>query len=201
MSKIELQQMTPSPYYDQSRDFQFIGRLFDIVLNSVKTNAEMIYNNPLSANSNDKLTDLMALTLGFKSKHKYTSVQLTALCSAFSEIMKNKGSLKSIELTINALLNAEGITDKFSYSFTDENGSIDVKVVKTNLTLYIPQQLTNLSLIRDILDYILPAGISCQIVSQSTNVENTTTQLGNEDSYMSQEIQDQSKLAALASGH
>lgn len=197
MSKIELQQMTPSPYYDQSRDFQFIGRLFDVVLNSVKTNADMIYNNPLSANSNDKLADLMALTLGFKSKHKYTSVQLTALCSAFSEIMRNKGSLKSIELTINALLNAEGITDKFSYSFTDENGSIDVNVIKTKLTLYIPQQLTNLSLIRDVLDYILPAGISCQIVSQNAIAESAKTLIGNEDSYMPQEIHDQSKLANL----
>lgn len=197
MSKIELQQMTPSPYYNQSRDFQFIGRLFDVVLNSVKTNADMIYNNPLSANSNDKLVDLMALTLGFKSKHKYTSVQLAALCSAFSEIMRNKGSLKSIELTINALLNAEGITDKFSYSFSDENGDTDVNATKTKLTLYIPQQLTNLSLIRDALDYILPVGISCQIVSQTTIAESATTQIGNEDSYASQKIQDQSKLADL----
>ena len=40
---IRLQDMTPSVYYDQSRDFQFIGRLFDVVLNSVKTNADMVY--------------------------------------------------------------------------------------------------------------------------------------------------------------
>lgn len=201
MSKIELQQMTPSPYYDQSRDFQFIGRLFDVVLNSVKTNADMIYSNPLSADSNDKLADLMALTLGFKSKHKYTSVQLTALCSAFSEIMRNKGSLRSIELMINALLNAEGITDKFSYSFTDESGSGDAGAVKTKLTLYIPQQLTNLSLIRDALDYSLPAGIDCQIISQNVSAENATTQLRNEDSSVSQTIRDQSKLADLTKGH
>lgn len=201
MSKIELQQMTPSPYYGQSRDFQFIGRLFDVVLNSVKTNADMIYNNPLSANSNDKLADLMALTLGFKSKHKYTSVQLAALCSAFSEIMRNKGSLKSVELAVDALLNAEGITDKFSYSLTDENGSIDASVIKTKLTLYVPQQLTNLSLIRDLLDYILPAGISCQIVSQNANAENVASKIGNEDSYLSQEIYDQSKLATLGDSH
>ena len=39
---IKLQDMTPDVYYNQSRDFQFIGRLYDIVLNSVKTNADLI---------------------------------------------------------------------------------------------------------------------------------------------------------------
>ena len=37
---IKLQELTPSVYYEQSRDFQFIGRLYDIVLNYIKTNAD-----------------------------------------------------------------------------------------------------------------------------------------------------------------
>lgn len=154
MSRIELQTLTPSVYYNQSRDFQYIGRLFDIVLNSVKMNADMLYNIPLSENSDEKLTDLMAMTLGLKLKHKYPAKQLTAICSCFSEIMRNKGSLYAVELAVNALLNAEGLTKEYK---------VDMDVEKCKLTIYVPFQLSDTSLLRDIMDYILPAGVSCSI--------------------------------------
>lgn len=109
MSEIRLQDMTPSAYYRQSRDFQFIGRLFDVVLNSVKTNADAIYDLPLSADSNDALIDLMALTLGFKLKHNYPAKQLKAVCSVLPTIMRQKGSKKAAETAIKAILGAEGL--------------------------------------------------------------------------------------------
>ena len=37
---IKLQNLTPEVYYKESRVFQFIGRLYDIVLNSVKTETD-----------------------------------------------------------------------------------------------------------------------------------------------------------------
>ena len=47
---IRLQDLVPNVYYEKSRDFQFIGRLFDIVLNSVKTNSDTLYNLPSGKN-------------------------------------------------------------------------------------------------------------------------------------------------------
>ena len=73
---IRLQDLTPDVYYRKSRDFQFIGRLYDVVLNSVKTNADLINILPVSSLQQDqKLTELLLLTLGFQSKHKYNLVQ------------------------------------------------------------------------------------------------------------------------------
>ena len=43
---IKLQDYTPEVYYKQSRDFQFLGRLYDVILNAVKTNSDMIYAVP-----------------------------------------------------------------------------------------------------------------------------------------------------------
>ena len=60
---IKLQDYTPEVYYRESRDFQFIGRLYDLVLNYVKTNADLIYSLPLSDNSDNQFIDLMAMTL------------------------------------------------------------------------------------------------------------------------------------------
>lgn len=109
MSEIRLQDMTPRPYYRQSRDFQFIGRLFDVVLNSVKTNADSLYDLPLSADSDAKLIDLMAMTLGFKIRHNYPAKQLKAVCSVLPTIMRQKGSKRAIETAIKAILGAEGL--------------------------------------------------------------------------------------------
>jgi hypothetical protein len=52
---IKLQNYTPEIYYKESRDFQFIGRLFDLVLNAVKTDADLLYHIPLSTDSDEKL--------------------------------------------------------------------------------------------------------------------------------------------------
>lgn len=152
---IKLQDMTPDVYYNQSRDFQFIGRLYDIVLNSVKTNADLIKECPLSMNTDEKLIDLMSLTLGFKSKHNYNVKQLTALCSAFCEIIKNKGSLYSIELATKTLFSAESVRQEFEYDLSEDN---------TEITIYVPEELTDLNLFRDLLNYILPAGMRCTLI-------------------------------------
>lgn len=156
---IKIQDTTPSVYYNQSRDFQYIGRLFDIVLNSVKTNADLLYALPLSDNSDEKLIDLMSLTLGFKSKHNYNVKQLSALCSAFAYIIRNKGNITSIITACNTLLNAEGITQEADYRLVDNN---------TTLQLFLPMELKDTNLLKDLLVYILPAGMKCEIIKEAT---------------------------------
>ena len=88
---IKLQNLTPEVYYKESRDFQLLGRLFDLVLNAVKTDTDLLYNLPLSTNSDEKLLELLALTLGFKPKHQYNARNLKAVCSVFSEILRKFG--------------------------------------------------------------------------------------------------------------
>lgn len=174
MSRIELQTLTPSVYYAQSRDFQYIGRLFDVVLNSVKMNADMLYNLPFSDNADAKLTDLIALTLGLKLKHKYPAKQLTAICSCFSEILRNKGSLYAVELAVNALLNAEGLTQEYRCQVSDANDQLNI---------YVPYQLSDVTLLRDILDYILPAGMKCNIGILNFTVNSANTKSTISSSY------------------
>jgi hypothetical protein len=156
---IKLKNYTPAIYYKDSRDFQLLGRLFDVVLNSVKTEADILYNIPLSDNSNDKLLDLMALTLGFKANKQYSSKQLRAICSVFPEIIKNKGSIKALQIACNALFNANGSAHTLDYNFTDNNS-------KTELNIYIPQEFGDISIISNLLSYVLPAGMTCNVIRE-----------------------------------
>lgn len=164
---IKLEELTPKVYYKQSRDFQFIGRLYDLVLNSIQTNTELTNYLPLDRNTDQQLLNLAAFTLGFKLKHNYNIAQLTALCNVFSYALKNKGNIKSIVSVCDAVLNAEGIRSSTTYAL---NG--------TNIILYLPSTLTDITLLRDLLDYILPAGMSCTFVKEtvaSINAIDTAT--------------------------
>ena len=166
---IKLQDYTPNVYYNDSRDFQFIGRLFDIALNYAKTNAELIYNLPLSDNSDDQFVELLAYTLGFQPKHKYTSKHLRAVCSTLADIFRNKGTIKAVKLACNAIFNAEGIDEDLDY---------ELKNNSTLLVLYLPASLKDTSLLNDLFDYILPAGLCCTIVKLVQDTREATTALG-----------------------
>ena len=170
---IKLQDLTPAIYYNQSRDFQFIGRLYDIVLNSVKTNAANLYNLPIGKNMDEQLLNLLAFTLGFKPTKQYNSKQLRAICESLPSILRNKGNLQALVLAVNALLAAEGIKQPLDYSITPKKG----------ITLYVAQELTDLTLLTDLLDYLLPAGLDCVIIKE-TQVYNTGETLVSVRSYV-----------------
>jgi hypothetical protein len=171
---IRLQNLTPEVYYKESRDFQFLGRLFDLVLNSVKTEADLLYNIPLSDNSDTKLLELLAMTLGFKPKHQYNARQLKAICSVFSEILKNKGSIKSLKIACEALFNAMDINQELDYDFTEGTD-------KTELNLYISQEFEDLIILNDLLGYIIPAGMSYNIIREFHIKNTSNTNIGLSD--------------------
>ena len=167
---IKLQELTPSVYYEQSRDFQFIGRLYDIVLTYIKTNADNLYTLPIGKNMDEKLLNLLAFTLGFQSKHHYNSKQLLAICSVLPLILKNKGSLNAILIAVNSILYAEGINQALDYEFKNNN-----------LVLYLSQDLSDLTLLKDIMIYILPAGIGCDMIKEIQSVNKIETILTTKD--------------------
>ena len=168
---IKLQDYTPDVYYRESRDFQFIGRLYDLVLNYSKTNVDLLYDIPLTDNTDDQFISLLGMTLGFRPKHKYTSKHLRAVCSVLADVFRNKGTLKAVTLVCNAIFNAEGITNTSSYKLIDEDGRTvgddNFKNI-TGLVLYVPTEVSDNNLLNDLFDYILPAGMSADVIKLVT---------------------------------
>lgn len=151
---IKVQESVPGIYYNSSRDFQLLGHLFDLVLNSVKTEADLIFNLPLSVNSDDQLLDLMAFTLGLRlDKSKYTSKQLRAICSIAPKMMRTKGSISAIKLLCNALMHADGV-----------EGTFEINDKKTgHLDISITSYLTCRDALQELLPYVVPAGMTFNI--------------------------------------
>lgn len=148
---MKFDKMIPEVYYKESRDFSFVGRVIEVMLNYLKTNVDLVGQYPINNNeASSSLIELMATTLGFESKHKYQNKDLVSLCSVFALLLRNKGNKKSIEDAITTLMRSQGIDDTFSIE-ADPNE--DYKYV-----IYVPQKLNDIVLLEDIYEYILPAG-------------------------------------------
>lgn len=153
---IKFYDQTPTIYSNISRDFQYIGWLVNIVLNSVKHNVDDLYNLPCNK-ANPELVELLALTLGFKVKRNYDQKQLLALVEAIPNILRHKGSELAIQMAGNALIAASGT-----------EGDFQCKVKNNNvLEVTIPKDLVDVTLFTDLLPYILPAGMTCQVVRKT----------------------------------
>lgn len=153
---IKVRDLVPTIYYNKSRDFQALGRVFEVLYNYAKTGTDLVLNSY----EDTKMLDLLAKTLGFNSKHNYNTDDLVTLCNTFILILKNKGSKKSIEDSITALLNAQHIESKFYVNdLYNENN-----VKEHSLEIYIPSDLDDLVLLEDLFDYILPAGYTYRFI-------------------------------------
>jgi hypothetical protein len=154
---INVKNQIPNIYYDASRDFQVLGRLYEVVLNYVKTNADMLYLLPNGIEEDTRATELLATTLGFKLRRNYDKAQLAALVSIFPQLLKAKGTLKAINLAGNALVKASGVPGEFS-----------TELVDNVLTIKVPIELSDITLFVDLLPYILPFGIRVAIARNTT---------------------------------
>lgn len=150
---IKIKDQIPSIYYDASRDFQVLGHLYEVVLNYIKTNADMLYLLPNGIEADTRSTELLATTLGFRLRRNYDKEQLAALVSIFPRLLKIKGTKGAVDLAGSALVKASGVPGTF---MSELAGNV--------LTVKIPIELSDITLFMDLLPYILPFGIRVSVI-------------------------------------
>lgn len=154
---MKLENILPEVYYKESRDFSYIARLIEILMNYMKTAADNVNRKNNNKNIDNYLLQLLTNTLGFKLKHNYNTKDLLAICTSLVELYRKKGSTSAITDAVQLLINSQGIDQKIVWK---EN----LKLENGNLTLSIPNTLTDTILIEDLFDYILPAGITYSFI-------------------------------------
>ena len=91
-----------------------------------------------------------------------------------SAILINKGSIKAIKIACEALFNSMDISQQLDYDFTKDKDN-------TELNLYIAQDFGDITLLNDLLSYILPAGMSCNIIREFHVLTDSNTNIGISD--------------------
>ena len=168
---INLRQLLPKVYYNESRDFQLLMRIYEIMFNYLKTNVDMISYQPLADNSDNKFLDLLCTTLGLKLTHQYNNEDLSLLCTVFVDSIRNKGNIKSIKQILNLLICIEGCTTE---AYIEQD-------IENTLYIYIPSEVKDLILFKDVLEYIIPTGTKYKIINQSVTIQKAETKISNSD--------------------
>ena len=153
---IEVQRQLPRVYYNESRDFQLLGRIFEILLNYLKTNADIIEHLNSPETIDERLVSLLATTVGFESRHAYDTDSLRIICGCFHDIIRYKGTMTGIERAVSALLNAQGIKDE---------PSVEAFYDTKNIEIFIPAYAKDVIILKDLFEYILPVGWSYSIMT------------------------------------
>ena len=167
---IRCQELVPDYYIEQSRDFQVLCRLYDYTLNALKFNIDT-----MQSLTNTKLVKDVALPLvgdkfGIYDKHAYTNRELlTALPTA----LKNKGSLKSVKILLNAYLESLNIFDyAVAYHSKDETSakevsdilSRDIKPYTIVIVLSTSPKFVDLHTLDEFLKMVIPYGMIVEYV-------------------------------------
>lgn len=162
---MKVSDLLPEVYYKESRDFAYIGRILEIIFNYMKTASDNVGLNIDNEFINSNLIDLSVDTLGFDAKHKYVNNDLIGLVKLFNKLLKNKGMISTIDLAVRLLINSQDIKNRSESSFCEFN------VEKNELEIHIPHNLSDIILLEDLFDYILPAGITYKFI-KFANLDN-----------------------------
>lgn len=147
---LRFKDLAPETYSNQSRDFQMLTRLLDLMSNSQMHRAEQSFflNNPEFCSS-DYLR-LLSHKLGFDYQSTVYENELRQILQAFKYLVSYKGSLKGISEAVNLFMNIK--REYFDYTI-----SVDHKQAIIYIDLY-DRVISDLSVLTDILRYILPCG-------------------------------------------
>ena len=171
---IKVYNQVPHIYYNESRDFQVFGRLYEVLFNYIKSNVDLIYNLPTGYYSDKKLIQLLAKTLGFQSKHEYITKDLQNLLSIFSYILKRKGTLEALEIVSTLLLTSQNLLGTATV-LLKEDPVTDKQLYEVEIIF--PEVVQDLELLDDVFNYILPAGYLFSInVAKSKELESKVGQ-------------------------
>lgn len=151
---INIVKQTPWEYSSQSRDYQVIARLYTALFNYVKMHIDNM--SVWDTNIDNKLTMLRAKTLNFEPDHSWDLDDLEAVTTCFKYLMRNKGTVKALEYCVDILMRIENIVGE----------SLDEVVTMSNynVTIRVPENLFTLGIIEDLVKYLLPSGLTYNIV-------------------------------------
>lgn len=167
---IRCQELVPDYYIEESRDFQVLCRLYDYTLNSLKFNIDTMQSLTNTKLVKDTVLPLVGDKFGIYDKQSYTNRELlTALPSA----IKNKGSLNSVKILLNAYLDSLNIFDYAVayYSKNEESAeeissilSRDIKPYTIVIVLSTSPTLVDLHVLDEFLKMVIPCGMIVEYV-------------------------------------
>lgn len=158
---ILLENNVPPVYVDESRDFQIFLRAYNVILNMIKQDADTLQYLTDSEQCESKILPLLKTKLGFFTTYPINDSMLRGILAAFPIIVKSKGSLESIQQSLNVFLKILNIKTEIVIKVTGASSEVvqgSITVDDHTILIAIKSAVENLYILEEIFKYILPAG-------------------------------------------
>lgn len=144
----------------QSRDVQALCKVFDLLINSFKTNSDYWTSLIDFDTCPDNLLPLLASYVGYKYDYTESYDTNRIIIKHYPEMIRYRGSEIGIALATALSVNALGEIDKVEAlsMFNIDYQQTDTKVC---IYIYFPSNLTK---IRDLIEVVRPAGCALELI-------------------------------------
>lgn len=162
---IRFQELVPDYYIEKSRDFQVLCRLYDFTLNAVKYNIDSMSTMTDTRMAKDTILPLIGDKFGIYDKDAYSN---RYLLEALPIALKYKGSLKAVNILINAFLDSQEIFDYVTaFLSKDEESAKEISeilrrdVKPYTIVIFISDypDMTSLHILNEYLKMVIPSGM------------------------------------------
>ena len=170
----------PEIYMKESRDFQLMSRLNDMLFLGVHYDASSIteLNNPKKCRS--LYLKYLAEKVGFYTDKYIPDVVLMNIISAFKTALKNKGTLLGVEQAVIAVLKAENSIEPPRIVPVRGFNETNLYYEQYTINIYTPIKIKNEVALKEFLKYIIPAGYNYNLyVYETAALENKITSINN----------------------
>lgn len=159
MARFRLQENVPDIYVEQSRDFQLFCNLFDVVNGGVKFDIDSIRDVSDTELCSDRLLEFLKVKLGFLSNKHISTTALRIILKGFPYLIKNKGSRLGIQQAIILFLKTQGIEGAVTVIPQNRvTNDYDDLIDTYKVDVSIKSQLLDITILEELLKYVLPAG-------------------------------------------
>lgn len=157
MKPFRVQENVPDVYVSQSRDFQMMCNVFDLLNNGVKFDIDTIRSLSETIRCPESLIKYLQHKLGFYSSVEIPDDTLRTILKCFPFLLRNKGSRRGIVESICLFLSVLH-TDGKQLIEVDNRGNSNSPYGNYIITLNIESRSVDVTILQEILKYIIPTG-------------------------------------------
>lgn len=151
-----VQDNVPDVYIQESRDFQLLSRLYDLVFQSSRFSINTMEDLSDTAQCSENILPLLQTKLGFFKDTSTTNDVLRKVLTAYPYIIRYKGSEIGIELCMTL------------FNRITHNAIESWNIVDSDIVVHLKRSIQDSELLRDLLSYILPVGSAVKFTIETT---------------------------------
>ena len=155
MSDFRLQDNVPNYYVDESRDFQLLCRVVDVILKGQIANAGYIPYQLDLDKCNESLLYAIAYMQGFTTKLYIPPKILRNILKVFPYCIKHKGTEEAIRLAAQAVLSVDRLLYLIQIQVATNTGVEDINY---RIIITCNAQSNYIPYLKELLSFIVPAG-------------------------------------------